>query len=489
MSRRWIATVAAAGLALAAGPALAAPGDVPAAPAGAAATTAGASVMAAVSPVPTAGVTTAGAPPAPRTEAALTLAEAAALAQAHLPALRAGRARLDAATAEQALVADEAWPTVSLGGTAAYNRLPAVTPLTGIYAMPGGKGLIGFPADGAALDASLAVQHTVFDGFRRQDREAIAAGQRQLAALGLAQARNQAALAVGLAFLQAIEAQGAAAVAADALAQAQAHAQLASVRAEVGTGSQAASLAARAALAGAEGALVQARNAAGLARLELERAAGVDLGDRPLTPAALAPLALDAERELAAGLPRRTELRQRLAERAIAGAQRDLAAHGALPSLTGQAAWAQRNLEPGFFTSGLTVGWQAFDGFRTRDAVAAAEARVAAADAELEGTRRALTLEVRRQVQLRAEARERLAIAARGLAAAEAAFRSATARRDVGTALGADLADARTALAAARQARLRARHDEAAATLRLAAALDLDLPTYLRQAAPAADRP
>ncbi|MDB5098432.1 MAG: type secretion outer membrane protein TolC family [Cyanobacteria bacterium RYN_339] len=415
------------------------------------------------------------APPQPP----LSLADAAALARTHSLGARAGRARLLGTMVQRDLLTDNTWPTISLGLTGQYTQLPADSPLLAFLGS-GGGGLVGFPAPGAVLDTTIGAQQVLFDAFALHDSLVISDDQIAMGRLQIAQAEADAMGAAAVAYFAVLKAEGLAEVATTSVKQAQEHLRLGGERLKAGSGTRAEVLTQRANLASAQGNLITARNQANLARLQLDKALDTPVSGRTLVKEPDVPdLNLDIDQELAAGLTRRPEVQTQALKQHLDEARASLEGRAYWPTFTGNTSWAQRGLYQGQFLAAVNMRWNLFDGFKTRDKIAAAKADADSDAIALEEARQDIALEVRQQAQARQEARDRIAIAREGLAAADEAYRISIQRFKLGFSTNAELLDSRVALTSARNTYIQAQHDLRVAQIRLAKALGVDMATYL----------
>jgi outer membrane protein TolC len=408
----------------------------------------------------------------------LSLAEAAALARGNSLGARVSRARLQGTLFQRDLLTDNTWPTLALGMTGQYTQLPADSPLLAFFS--GGGGLVGFPAPGAVLDTTLSANQVLFDAFQLHDSLIISDDQIAMGRLAIASAEADAMTNAAVAYFGVLKAEGLAEVAATSVSQAQEHLRLGQERLKAGSGTKAEVLTQRANLATAQGNLIQARNQANLARLQLDKALVTPASSRPLVKEPAVPdLNVDLEQELATGLNRRTEVQTQALKQHLDEARASLEGRAYWPTLTGQTAWAQRNLFQGEFTAAVNLRWNLFDGFKTRDKINAAKADAELDAAMLQQTRDDITLEIRQQAQSRQEARDRIGVAREGLAAADEAYRIAIQRYKLGFSTNSELLDARVALTQARNTFIQAQHDLRVAQIRLAKALGVDMGVFL----------
>jgi outer membrane protein len=425
-----------------------------------------------VTPRPAA-VVSAGAP-------VLDLAEAASMARNNSLSVRTNQERLLSANLQRQLTVDGSWPTLGFQTNASYNQLPADSPLVTFLSAPGGGGLVGFPAPGVTVDTSVHASQVLFDGFRLRDSLIVADDQIALGRLGIARAEEDAMTNAAVAYFGVLRAQGISDVATTSVHQAEEHLRLGGERLKAGSGTRADVLTLQAQLATSRGALIQARNAVSLARLLLDKALNAPVGSRPLAATAgVSELGIDLEDEVAHGLPRRPEVQQQLLKVHLDDARASYASRGYWPTLQGQVGYIQRGLYQGNFSTGVVLSWDAFDGFKTREQIALAQAEGATDALTLEQTRQDLELDVRTQAQARQEARDRIAIAREGLTAADEAYRISIQRYELGFSTSTELLDARTTLAQSRNTYIQATHDLNVAQIRLAKALGVDMAAYL----------
>jgi outer membrane protein len=127
-------------------------------------------------------------------------------------------------------------------------------------------------------------------------------------------------------------------------------------------------------------------------------------------------------------------------------------------------------------TAGVQIGWDIFDGFRTKGKVMEARALYERAGVELDDTSRKIELEVRTAYSKFIEAIEVLESQKKVVQQAEEALRLATARYEAGAGTQLDVLSARTALTEAQTTEILALHDYSAARARLERAVGLNTP-------------
>jgi Outer membrane protein len=273
-------------------------------------------------------------------------------------------------------------------------------------------------------------------------------------------------------------------------------------RFEAGSVSQFEVLTAEVALANAQPALINARNAFRIAIDELRRVIGyrggfgADLQKVPEFEGELSyePVSYDLESALAAARAKRPELlRLEQLERAReAGVS--VARSAYLPELAVTAGYEGRkqsgsnsfsDTEDGW-TAGITGSWAIFDGARTRGRVAQARAQLNQARLSLSEQMLAIEVEVRRALSSLQEAAELAEAAGKVVEQATEALRLADVRYRNGAATQLDVLQARVALTEAQLNRLEAnyRHTVALATVRRAIS-ETNAPVIDAEAAPA----
>lgn len=306
-------------------------------------------------------------------------------------------------------------------------------------------------AGSSGLVPALRIVQAVFDGGARR-REAEATEAR----LSLAEAEQAGALArLALDVIEAVGAvERARAEAALAEADRAGHAELLAgieARAAAGAGTEGEVLTARGRLAAAEAEEIAARGAARAAQARLDEVAGaVEREPPPLVSAPLltpVPLAGAATAALAA---RRAAVAAAEADLARAAAQR-------LP-VTALTVTARKDADEDgeTLTAGLGIDHDIDTAGKRRSAVAVAEARLAAARAELDAAERAAARQARQDADALFTAAETAAAAARAVAAERAAFAATVAEVDLGRRPATALLDARRDLTRAERTLVRA---------------------------------
>ena len=382
-----------------------------------------------------------------------------------------GSAASVARVAEAAAVADGAArayrPEIALSLDAAAEQVAGV----------GSSGLV----------PGLRIVQALFDGgARRREGEAAAAR------LNLAEAEQAGALA-RLA-LDVIEAVGAleAARAEAALAEADraGHAELLAgieARTAAGAGTEGEVLTARGRLAASEAEAIAAAGAARAAQARLDEVAGAVTGTPPALAAAprIGPVPLAGAASAALAVRRA----------AVAAAEADLA-RATAQRLPGVALTLGARRDPGdddeTLTAGLGLDYAVDTAGRRKSAVIAAEARLAAARAELDAAERAAARQSRQDADAIRTAADTAAAADRAVAAERAAYDATVAEVDLGRRPATALLDARRDLTRAERTLVRARVEARLAGWRALArdgailsALGLPLPGGMPVAVPA----
>lgn len=416
--------------------------------------------------------------PAFAQEAALGLVDTVLLARDNSLAAQASRQAVQAAEAQRAVTVGNALPNLSVSTSANYQELPPG--LANLFGGAGtGGGLVGFPAQGTSVDTTLQGSVVLFDAFATQDAIRIADYQVHIGRLGVIQAQQEAMAQAAVSYFNVLRQEGLAAVAANAVKQAQEHMRLGQLRLEAGTGTRADVLQQRAQLASAQGRLMQARNAVTIARMQLANALNAPVADRPLAADPRVPSLAVTPEAMREGVSRRSEVRQLEVRTAIDEAQVQLESRALWPNLQGSTRYAMRGLDAGQFTAGVNLNWAIFDGFRARNRMEVALNQAQTDRIQLEQTRQNVALEIREQFQLREEAQARIAIAREGLSAAQEAYRLAVLRFEVGVATTFEVTDVQTTLTGAANDYVSAVNDWRVAQIRLARAMGLDIAAYL----------
>lgn len=320
----------------------------------------------------------------------------------------------------------------------------------------------------------------IFDAFATSDQLKIIDHNVAANRLAAVQAEQDAMLAAAVGYFDVLRTEGLADVAAQGLTQGLEHLRLGELRFKAGTGTRAEVLQQRAQLANAQGQLTQARNAVNLARLSLSNALNAPVADRPLAgDPVVPPIAVDVQKDLAKALGRRTEVKQLEEKQAAEETRVSLESRALWPNLQASGRYAQRNLSEGQWNAGVTVNWTVFDSFRVRNRMAAALETARVTKLQAEQARQRVALEIRQQVQTRAEAQQRVGVAREGLQAAQEAYRLAVKRYQVGIATPFEVTDVQNTLVQSGNNYVQAMNDARVSEVRLARAMGYDLATLL----------
>jgi outer membrane protein len=322
---------------------------------------------------------------------------------------------------------------------------------------------------------SFTVRQTIWDFGRTTNRyqAAVAASRQSLAQQQLTE--ELVDLGAEAAFRTAIAAGELVAAMEEAQRTAQAHLSLAKGRSEVGLGAAYDVSRAEVEVANAEVLLVQATNARDLAFAQLAYACGLETLSNPVelvqpsSPEIAELPAFDAAlQESMATLP---EIRAARAQVEVAEQQLDSAWSELFPSIGATGTMGLR----GTNVTELTPGWTGIvslsvpliNGGADLARIREARANLAAAEASLERTNRALRLDLEAGMLAVTEGRARLQAATRKESAADEGLRLAEARYQTGLGSALELADAQSNLAAARAERVRSALDLAVSTVNL----------------------
>lgn len=440
----------------------------------------------------------------------LTADEVARRARSTSPNLRAQRAQVAAAAAEQDRAAVGWFPRVTLTGR--YTRLspidqPSLGPESGSLVattagegpLPPGAPLIGVPAsafsfpvilDQYLLQANITVPISDYL-LRTSQTVAAASHSRRSADLSERAARASVAANAKIAYWAWVRARLQQVVARQTADQAKAHLQAARALAEADRASKADVLAAEAQLASAELLVERADSAAAVAedrlRTQMHDPPGkpYEIGERVLGPlppptprANLRALTAEAER-------RRLELRaleqtawslreQKKAARAASYPRLD-AFGNAYYSNPNPRVIPQEEKWSATWDVGVQITWTPNDVLTTSAVTSALEARRAEVEAQKAELRDALRTEVFEAHQALREAEVTARTSERRLAAAEEAYRARAERFRYGRASFVELTDAETDLLRARLERIDARIGLRTAKVRLDHALGRDV--------------
>ena len=402
----------------------------------------------------------------PARAAALGLDECLALARQHAPSLQAAAA--DVTRAEQAILAARAALRPTLNFAASFTQVNEAP--KAVFDTPGLPALQARPViklgSASALNVKTELGYTLYSGGR--DRALVRAAQAdaRVEDRGREEADADLVLRVSQAYFREVSAGHLQSAAAEALAAARSHLNVAQARVQAGVVPKLDALRAEENASQREIALVRAREARRMARVALETAIGTELPpaealDEPASPSPIAP---DSSAALAAALAARPEIAA--LQRQVEAKDERIAAERAkrLPriGLSGAAAYVAPNkvedyanfTDPGLktylFTARVGMTMPLLDGGE----ISAHEGELRAERAGLEARRHDLELGVRHEVA-QALSDLRVAVAVwdaneSRITSASEALRLASASYKEGTATGTDVRDAETALADAR---------------------------------------
>ena len=246
-------------------------------------------------------------------------------------------------------------------------------------------------------------------------------------------------------------------------------------------------------LANAKPRLIRARNSLRISKNNLANLLGFNvpraaLEDIPLTLSGrleAEPFAIELPRAIATALEKRTELGALRKAQALRKEDIVNTRAGYKPVLQGYVGYDVHNSilsqdltdERHGWIAGVQLGWNLFDGLRTRGRVLQATANYERAGIDLDDAVRRIELQVRTAYSSFVEANEVLESQKKVVEQAEEALRLATARSEAGTGTQLDVLSAQTALTEARTTQIQALHDYAAARARLQRALGMNVPS------------
>jgi outer membrane protein len=397
---------------------------------------------------------------------ALTLEEAVAAALARRPAVRAAQGQAAAAEASARETRGALLPQVGLDARYGLRR---------DWPEGGGRSVAG-----DAASASLSADALLWDFGRTRDRVRAARASADAAARDAETTARDVVLEARLAYFGVLEAGALERVARETLANQERH--LAQTQAMVAAGSRAAIDLARlrTQVASARAALVRAGNDVRIARTRLDVAMGSPGREAYETVApALPALAVEGQPtdalfgQAIAARPELASLRASVEAQsyALAAERRSL-----WPSLrlgaSAAGAGEDPRLEPAWGASAaVTLTWPLFDGFSSRAAADAADARLEVSRARLDDEAQRVWGEIDGAASDVASARAELPAADEALSAARDLLGLADARYREGVGSSLELADAELELATAAARRVQVEYDLASARARLVRAL------------------
>jgi len=301
----------------------------------------------------------------------------------------------------------------------------------------------------------------------------------RIANLDVQRTRNDVVLQVKQAFYDVLRAQELVRVAEESLRNAEVRRKLAQAAVDAGVSPKLDVMRAEAAVAAAQQAVITARNALQLAKSAFNNV----LGRRVDEPVELLPVdeqvpePADFNQYLQEALAKRPEMIQAnlgisLAEKQVTAAKRDQ-----LPTVVVRGQW-DFNLKTSTFqpreysfTAIAAVQFKIWDSGQTQGRVEQARADVDKAKIAVENVREGIALEVRNAYLGLQEAREKVAVAEKGLQAATESLRVARLRYEAGVSNQLELSDAELAYTQAEQNLVNARYDLRVAWARLEKAM------------------
>jgi len=403
--------------------------------------------------------------------------------------IRAAREQRNAAAASIREARADWFPVVE--GQAQYRRLSDNVDYTvDLPSIPGsGNQPVTFaPAILDRYSARVSVEQPVFTGFRIPNQLDAAQAQTKAARAEVAATKSEVAFETRRAYWRLYEAQAREQAAAEGLRQIERQLTDVRNRQEVGMVTETDVLRVRARRDRVRVERIQARNDVQTARHTVNDQLGRPL-DAPVVIAdtvTIDSLARDPSRLVEAATEQRPDLkalRQTVQARA---AEVDVAQSGWFPqvALTGSYLYARPNEQlfppedrfQGTWDVGVSLSWRLSTGGGTDAATDQAQARRLQARYELQDRRRAVSVEVRTQVQNVEQARRAVRAARTSLQSARAAYRSVQSRAEEGMAVVSDLLDAERALREARAQLAAAQADYARARAALDRALGRGVP-------------
>jgi outer membrane protein len=353
-------------------------------------------------------------------------------------------------------------------------RFPSFDPVSGTFTF---NEIEIQPIDSGTGTVSLS-QVVDISGVVRTATDAASLFSR-IANLDVQRTRNDVVLQVKQAFYDVLRAQELVRVAEESLRNAEVRRKLAQAAVDAGVSPKLDVMRAEAAVAAAQQAVITARNALQLAKSAFNNV----LGRRVDEPVELLPVdeqvpeSADFNQYLQEALAKRPEMVQAnlgisLAEKQITAAKRDQ-----LPTVVVRGQW-DFNLKTSTFqpreysfTAIAAVQFKIWDSGQTQGRVEQARADVEKAKITIENVREGIALEVRNAYLGLQEAREKVAVAEKGLQAATESLRVARLRYEAGVSNQLELSDAELAYTQAEQNLVNARYDLRVAWARLEKAM------------------
>lgn len=353
-------------------------------------------------------------------------------------------------------------------------RFPSFDPVSGTFTF---NEIEIQPIDSGTGTVSLS-QVVDISGVVRTATDAASLFSR-IANLDVQRTRNDVVLQVKQAFYDVLRAQELVRVAEESLRNAEVRRKLAQAAVDAGVSPKLDVMRAEAAVAAAQQAVITARNALQLAKSAFNNV----LGRRVDEPVELLPVdeqvpeSADFNQYLQEALAKRPEMIQAnlgisLAEKQITAAKRDQ-----LPTVVVRGQWdfnlKTSTFQPreSSFTTIAAVQFKIWDSGQTQGRVEQARADVDKAKITIENVREGIALEVRNAYLGLQEAREKVAVAEKGLQAATESLRVARLRYEAGVSNQLELSDAELAYTQAEQNLVNARYDLRVAWARLEKAM------------------
>jgi outer membrane protein len=406
--------------------------------------------------------------------APLTLAEAVRLALERHPDIGKAQASADVLKGRIREVRSAAFPEVSIGSNAMRWRDPSLLNASGLDKFPQELRDALVPSPVNIFDYSVSVKQPLYTAGKVGTALRLASIESEGSEIDIDRAKQNLALEVVKAFYGLLWAERYEKLVQETQQQKIRHAEMARVRFRNGVATEVDVLRSEVAVANGRPDLVRARNAIQQGRallnyfvgrpVEFPTSIAGDFTEAGLEETDLEGLSREAIR-------RRPELmRLRVAERSAA-AQLDLARAESRMRVDFSGAYGIVSRLPENLVDPLYARWSAgvnftlpiFDGFRRSGMVWQATANGRAVKLEREKTEQQVRLNVQQGLDELAAARESVAAARATLRQAERVLEMTQANYQHGAATTLDVADAQTALAAARTNLLRGLHDSAVA--------------------------
>jgi outer membrane protein len=410
--------------------------------------------------------------------APLTLAEAVRISLERHPDIAKAQAAADALKGKIREVRSAALPDVSIGANVLRMRDPSLLNASGLDKFPEELRLALIPSPVDLFDYSISLKQPLYTAGKVGTALRLASIESEGSQLDIDRARQNLAVEVVRAFQALLWAERYEKLVVETQEQKARHAEMARLRFRNGIATEVDVLRSEVAVANGRPDLVRARNAIRQARALLNYYLG-----RPVEfPTRIAGEFLDTgwdEVDLEAlskeAIRRRPELlRLRIAERS-ATAQLDLARAESRMRVDFNGAYGLIARRPANLVDPLYARWSAavnftlpvFDGFRRSGLVWQATAAGRVATLEREKTEQQVRLNVQQGLDELATAREAVTAARANLGQAQRVLEMTEANYQHGAATTLDVADAQTALAAARTNLLRGLYDCATARANL----------------------